>query len=98
MSQSVDVLVTDMMMPEMLGDQLARRLRQLHPALKVLYVTGFSDRLFAEKLTLWEGEAFLEKPCTPTGLLEAMSLLLYGRFDVGPYNRPITMSDVPTAV
>ena len=64
---TIDLLVTDMMMPEMNGDEVARRLRQKHPALKVLYCTGYSDRLFDEKGTLWEDEAFVEKPCTPKG-------------------------------
>ena len=45
----IDLLVTDMMMPEMNGDEVARRLRQKYPALKVLYCTGFSDRLFDQK-------------------------------------------------
>src|SRR5690349_488453 len=57
------ILVTDVMMPQMNGDELARRLRQLHPGIKVLYLTGYSDRLFKEKVTLWEDEAFLDKPC-----------------------------------
>ena len=70
------------MMPQMTGDELARRLRQTEPALKVLYLTGFSDRLFKEKVTLWQDEAFLDKPCSVKGLLEAVSLLLFGRFDV----------------
>ncbi len=74
-----DVLVTDVMMPEMTGDELARRLRLREPALKVLYLTGFADRLFKEKVTLWEDEAFLEKPCSVRGLLEAVSLLVHGR-------------------
>jgi CheY-like chemotaxis protein len=91
--QPVDVLVTDMMMPQMLGDELARRLRQSHADLKVLYLTGFSDRLFAEKLTLWEGEAFLEKPCSPSGLMEAVSLLVFGRFGVKPLSS-VTMNAV----
>jgi len=77
-----DILVTDMMMPEMTGDELARRLRLQEPQLKVLYLTGFSDHLFKEKTTLWQDEAFLEKPCSVRGLLEAVSLLLTGRFDV----------------
>jgi two-component system cell cycle sensor histidine kinase/response regulator CckA len=77
-----DILVTDMMMPEMTGDELARRLRLQEPQLKVLYLTGFSDHLFKEKTTLWQDEAFLEKPCSVRGLLEAMSLLLTGRFDI----------------
>lgn len=81
---SIDLLVTDVMMPNMLGDELARRLRQGEPDLKVLYITGYTDRLFKEKITLWEAEAFLEKPCSVAGLLEAVSLLLYGRVDGEP--------------
>ena len=48
--ESFDILVTDVMMPQMTGDELARRLRVTTPALKVLYLTGFSDRLFKEKV------------------------------------------------
>ena len=81
--ESLDILVTDVMMPEMTGDELARRLRQTEQrGLKVLYLTGFSDRLFKEKVTLWEDEAFLDKPCGVQGLLQAVSLLLFGRFEV----------------
>jgi len=76
-----DIVVTDLMMPEMTGDELARRLRQNEPGLKVLYLTGFSDHLFKEKVTLWEDEAYLDKPCSVKGLLEAVSLLLTGRFE-----------------
>jgi len=77
-----DILVTDLMMPKMNGDELARRLRIQEPSLKVLYLTGFSDKLFKEKSTLWADEAFLEKPCTVKGLLQAVSLLLVGRFEL----------------
>jgi len=77
-----DILVTDLMMPEMTGDELARRLRQNEPGLKVLYLTGFSDHLFKEKVTLWEDEAYLDKPCSVKGLLQAVSLLLFGHFEV----------------
>ena len=73
-----DVLLTDVMMPQMRGDELARRTRQRAPATKILYLTGYSDKLFEEKCPLWEDEAFLNKPCTPEGLLEALSLLLNG--------------------
>jgi len=79
----IDLLVTDMMMPEMNGDEVARRLRQKHPALRVLYCTGYCDRLFDEKGTMWEDEAFIEKPCSPRGLLEAVSLLLNGNRRIG---------------
>jgi two-component system cell cycle sensor histidine kinase/response regulator CckA len=76
-----DLLVTDLMMPQMTGDELARRLRQGEPELKVLYLTGFSDYLFKQKATLWEDEAFLDKPCSIKGLTEAVSLLVFGRVD-----------------
>ena len=75
---ALGALVTDVMMPGMTGDELARVLRRTEPGLKVLYLTGYSDRLFKEKSTLWADEAFLEKPCTIKGLTEALSLLMNG--------------------
>jgi two-component system cell cycle sensor histidine kinase/response regulator CckA len=81
-SDGIDMLVTDVMMPQMCGDELARCLRQNQPELKVLYLTGYSDRLFKEKVSLWEDEAFLDKPCSVKGLLEAVSLLVFGQFQV----------------
>jgi CheY-like chemotaxis protein len=80
----LDVLVTDLMMPGMNGDDLARTLRQRHADLKVLYVAGFGDRLAAEKVALRDGGAFLEKPYSIAGLEQALSLLAYGRLDRPP--------------
>lgn len=73
-----DLLLTDEMMPCIPGHQLARYMRSRHPDIKVLYVTGYSDRLFGEKQSLWADEAFLEKPCGPAALLEAAALLVGG--------------------
>lgn len=73
-----DLLVTDLVMPDVMGDELARRLRQRLPDLKVLYLTGYSERLFRQRAALWADEAFLDKPTTMKGLLEAVSLLLSG--------------------
>jgi CheY-like chemotaxis protein len=70
-----DVLLTDLVMPQIGGEELARRLRMTQPDLPVLYLTGFSDRLFMDRQLLGEHEAFLDKPCTPTGLIEAVSLV-----------------------
>lgn len=77
-----DLLLTDLMMPRLAGDELARRLRKEDPDLKVLYLTGFSDNLFTERVILWEDEAFLDKPCSVRTLLQAVSLLLLGRIEV----------------
>ena len=79
-----DLLLTDLRMPSMKGDELASRLRQRDPDLKVLYLTTFTDQLFKNKRTLWDGEAFLEKPCSISGLLEAVSLLLSGEVSSKP--------------
>jgi CheY-like chemotaxis protein len=75
---SFDLLLTDLMMPGMRGDELARLLSRSLPDIKVLYMTGFADRLFAERSALWANEAFVEKPVTVAGIQEAVSLLLFG--------------------
>jgi two-component system cell cycle sensor histidine kinase/response regulator CckA len=74
----VDALVTDLIMPEMNGAELARRLRQEMSELKVLYVSGFCDRVVDEKARLSGREAFLEKPYTIKALEQAVSMLVYG--------------------
>jgi CheY-like chemotaxis protein len=74
-----DLFVIDVMMPDMRGDELARRLRAIQPDAKVLYYTGYSDRLFEYHPILGENEAFVDKPVTLNGLREAVSLLLFGR-------------------
>lgn len=76
---ALDLLITDLRMPEMEGDELARRVRMLEPDLKVLYLTSHADRLFDAKKQLWAEEAYLDKPFTREGLREAVALLLFGR-------------------
>jgi two-component system cell cycle sensor histidine kinase/response regulator CckA len=73
-----DGFVVDVVMPGMSGSELGQELRRVDPDSKILYLTGFSDRLFSEKQALWEHEAFVEKPVSIKGLLEALSLLLHG--------------------
>jgi CheY-like chemotaxis protein len=74
----LDLLIADLEMPELSGEEMVRRIHQVRPNLKVLYVTGNIDRLLDARSLIWEGEAFLEKPFTAAGLLEAVSLLLTG--------------------
>ena len=74
----VDLLVTDYAMPGMQGRELADKLRERFPALRVLYQTGFSDMLFENRVELEDGAAFLEKPFTARGLREAARLVLFG--------------------
>lgn len=73
-----DAYVIDIAMPRMRGTELGRRLRLDDPEAKILYCTGYSERLFEEKGTLWENEAFIDKPVTLDSLRQALSLLLFG--------------------
>ena len=74
----IDFLIADLDMPVMRGEEMARRVRALNPDLRVLYVTAHSERLFEDRPELLDGEAFLDKPFTVRGLLEAVSLLKVG--------------------
>jgi two-component system cell cycle sensor histidine kinase/response regulator CckA len=75
----LDLLIADLDMPELTGDEMVRRIRATRPDLKVLYVSGHID-LLMDARPLWDGEAFLEKPFNTTGLRQAVALLLYGTF------------------
>jgi PAS domain S-box-containing protein len=65
----VDMLVTDIVMPGASGRQLARRLLQERPGLKVLYVSGYLDGSAGAEAVLEPGANFLQKPFTPDALL-----------------------------
>jgi CheY-like chemotaxis protein len=70
------VLVTDVEMPDMNGRVLADELRKTQRDLRVLYLTGHSDQLFAKGALLGDRDAFLEKPVSSAALTEAVRLLL----------------------
>jgi two-component system cell cycle sensor histidine kinase/response regulator CckA len=74
----LNLLMADLDMPVLGGDEMVRRIRATRPDLKVLYVTGHIDGLMDTRPSLWEGEAFLDKPFSAAGLLEAVAMILYG--------------------
>jgi CheY-like chemotaxis protein len=73
-----DLIVSDVRMPRMSGPQFIDRVRQERPHINVLFLTGHNDELFKEKIALTGNEAFLDKPSSVKGILEAVSLLLCG--------------------
>ena len=75
----LDLLLTDLRMPDMEGDELAREFRGVQPDLKVLYLTSHADRLFEAKVRLLNREAYLDKPFTREGLREAVAMAIFGR-------------------
>jgi PAS domain S-box-containing protein len=77
--QAIDLLLTDVIMPEMLGTELVERVRRLRPELKVVYMSGYSHAVLApQALHGSEESAFLEKPFSSSDLLGTVSRLLDG--------------------
>jgi CheY-like chemotaxis protein len=76
--RAFDLFVIDLMMPMMNGDELSRRLHQRDPDTKVLYCTGYADRLVAARPALRETETVIQKPVTVREFQDAVSLLLFG--------------------
>lgn len=72
----VDVLVTDVVMPQMGGPQLAERLLAERPGLKVLFISGYSDMALTRQGRLLPGTALLQKPFTPGQLVRRVRELL----------------------
>ena len=72
----VDLVITDYLMPSMMGDELIGRLRERRPTLKVLIVTGHGEVLAAENPEWWHSEAHLNKPFKIDTLREAVISLI----------------------
>jgi two-component system, cell cycle sensor histidine kinase and response regulator CckA len=71
-SGEIDMVVTDMVMPEMSGRAFADAFSALHPSTPVLFVSGYTDDEILRRGALAPRTAFLEKPFTPARLLEAV--------------------------
>ena len=71
----IDLLVTDINMPGMSGILLVAQVHARLPHVKILYISGFTDRLFAGGEWLRPGELYLEKPFTPAEFKEALNAL-----------------------
>jgi two-component system cell cycle sensor histidine kinase/response regulator CckA len=74
----IDLLVSDVVMPGMLGKELAERLVHIRPDTRVLYMSGYAQPVLASQGTLDPGVALLEKPFTAADLLSAVRRRLDG--------------------
>jgi DNA-binding response OmpR family regulator len=66
---ALDLLVTDVIMPGMTGKQVFDSVAILRPDLKVLYISGYSGEVLADRGILDASVEYLQKPFTPAALL-----------------------------
>jgi DNA-binding NtrC family response regulator len=60
----IDLVITDVVMPEMNGKELLERIKLMRPGMKSLYMSGYSADIVANRGVLNEGITFLQKPFT----------------------------------
>ena len=78
-TRHIDLLLTDVVMPEMNGRELADRLRVSRPSTKVLFMTGYTDDAILIRGLNASSTPLLQKPFTPATLLRAVRNTLDGR-------------------
>jgi FixJ family two-component response regulator len=72
--------VTDIVMPEGVdGKELAARLRERDPKLKVIFISGYSPDIAGRELVLQAGQNFIQKPTSPQHLRETVRQCLDGQ-------------------
>jgi two-component system, cell cycle sensor histidine kinase and response regulator CckA len=77
--EAIDLVLTDVMMPEMGGHELVERLRSRRPELRVLFMSGFAERAFTSEGSMPAGTGYLEKPFTVETLMRRLREVLDAR-------------------
>jgi two-component system cell cycle sensor histidine kinase/response regulator CckA len=72
----IDLLITDVIMPQITGPELVERLRQISPSLCVLYMSGYTDHGMVGRRTLEADLHFIQKPIVPATLLRRVREVL----------------------
>jgi two-component system sensor histidine kinase EvgS len=75
-ADEIDLLITDVVMPEMNGRSLAEHLHNLYPALKILFISGYTADVIAHRGVLGTGTNFVQKPFTQRELAIRVSQAL----------------------
>ena len=75
---AIDLLLTDVIMPECTGTDLAHELSDLHPHMRVVYMSGYPGGAASRAGALGQGAAYLEKPFSPATLAEKIAIAMKG--------------------
>jgi PAS domain S-box-containing protein len=76
----IHLLVTDVVMPRMLGKEVAEQIRRLRPEIEVLYMSGYAQPVLASQGRLEPGVALVDKPFSEAALLAKAAQVLNGHF------------------
>jgi PAS domain S-box-containing protein len=72
----IHLLLTDVVMPQMSGPELAKRLVRIRPTVRVLCMSGYTDDAVVRHGALADGMAYLQKPITPDNLAQKVRAVL----------------------
>jgi CheY-like chemotaxis protein len=78
-SPPIDLVISDVVMPELNGRELGARLAELRPALPILYMSGYTGDDVIQRGLLEPGVPFQQKPFTPEGLARKVREMLDAR-------------------
>jgi hypothetical protein len=76
---SIDLLLSDVVMPKMLGKEVAERIGAIRPGIPVLFMSGYAQPVLASHGTMDLGVSLVEKPFTEAGLLAKVRAALDSR-------------------
>jgi len=72
----IDLLLTDVIMPEMNGSELNAEIARMKPGIKTLFMSGFAAGVIGEGGILPDGVNFLQKPFAPDALMARIARIL----------------------
>ncbi len=79
--EKIDLLITDVVMPRMDGPTLVRQVREIHPEMKVIFISGYAEDAFRKRLDSDAEIHFLPKPFTLKQLAGKVKEMISGEAD-----------------
>jgi CheY-like chemotaxis protein len=73
---TIDLLLTDVVMPEMNGKDLLNRIREICPQIKVLFMSGYTDNVVSQYGILEKGVNYIQKPFSNNALAQKLRSVL----------------------